>query len=90
MRQEYEERLHLDTLRILRYVGHTVYMGIPTRKGFKKSKLTDYYPLPFDKEFTKKSYSKTEIERFFNKKEPVIENGKLRGYIDRNGKFEKA
>ncbi len=88
MQQEYEEMLHLETLRLLRMNAFATYIGIPTKKGVRKSKIHEFYPLPKDKETKAKEYTKEEIERFFNQKEPVITNGKLRGYMV-NGEFEK-
>ena len=76
----------LQTLRLLRHVGHTVYMGWNTGKSYKKVRAELYYPLPFDKK--KEEVTKEQITEFFNKKEPVITNGKLRGYVDKNGNLE--
>lgn len=88
MQREYKEALHLDNLRLLRYVGHTVYMGIQTKKGFKKAKLEKYYPLPYDVDESKKVYTKDEIDDFFSRKEPIITNGKLRGYLLADGSVQ--
>lgn len=85
-KRNYDEMIHLETIRLIRYVGHTVYMGIPTRKGYKKVNITKYYPLPKDRKEAK--LTKEEMAEFFNQKEPVMSNGKLRGYMVR-GKFEK-
>lgn len=88
MQREYKEALHLDNLRLLRYVGHTVYMGIQTKKGYKKAKLEKYYPLPFDVAKDKELYSDEEIKEFFERKEPIITNGKLRGYLLADGSIQ--
>jgi hypothetical protein len=85
--REYKEALHLQTLRCIRHVGHTVYMGIPTKKGFKKVSSTKYYPLPLD-EAEKVTYTDEQRRAFFEQKEPVITNGKLRGYMDSKGNIE--
>ncbi len=85
MRREYEEALHLETLRLLRYGAYTSYIGIPTKKGIKKSRLEEFYPLPKDRK--KKVYTEEEIKKGSNLKEPYITNGKLRGYLDTEGKL---
>ena len=82
----YNETLHLQSLRLLRYGAYISYIAIPTKKGFKKDSITKFYPLPFDPKV--KEYSKEEITVFFDTKEPIITNGKLRGYKDKNGKTE--
>ena len=85
MKREYEEALHLETLRLLRYNAYTTYIGIPTKKGTKKAKLEEFYPLPKDKK--KKVYTMEEIKQGSNLKEPYITNGKFRGYLDTTGKL---
>ena len=80
MERDYNEGLHLETLRVIRYSAYTTYIGIPAKKGSKKSNLTKFYPLPLD---TKpKVLSKENIIEIKNMKEPLITNGKMRGYID--------
>ena len=80
MERDYNEGLHLETLRLIRYSAYTTYIGIPTKKGFKKTKVTTFYPLPNDP----KAKLMSPIERFNieNRKEPLITNGKMRGYKD--------
>jgi hypothetical protein len=85
MRCEREEALQLETLRLLRYNAYTNYIGIPTKKGSKKSNITEFYPLPKDKE--KKIYTQEEIKQGSNRKEAYITNGKLRGYLDTKGQL---
>jgi len=86
--QKYEDLLHGETLSLLRYIGYTTYIGIPTKKSIRKQPVEKYYPLRFDKKPQKK-YTKEYIKDFFNEKQPYITNGKLRGYIDRWGNLEK-
>lgn len=86
--QEFEDALHCETLSILRYIGYTNYIAIPTKKGHKKQKVEKYYPLRFDKK-EKATYTKEFIEDFINTKQPYITNGKLRGYIDMYGNLEQ-
>ncbi len=86
--QVYTDNVHLEALNLLRYVGYTNYIAIPTKKSFKKKSLEQYYPLRSDKEKEKKVYSNQFREDFFNQKQPYITNGKLRGYIDRYGNLE--
>jgi len=78
MKRQYEESLHLETLRSLRYCAYTTYIGIPTKKGFKKSKITKFYPLPNDPKT--KIMSILEREEIINRRELLITNGKKRGY----------
>ena len=84
--REYKEALLLETHRLLRYVAYTTYIGIPTKKGTRKAKLTDFYPLPYDKK-SKKEYTKLEIDEFFARLDSLITNGKFRGYLDTDGKL---
>jgi hypothetical protein len=78
--RKYTEGLHLETLRLLRYSAYTTYVGIPTKKGFRKTKVTKFYPLPNDpKVQTMSTVERLNIE---NRKEPLITNGKMRGYKD--------
>jgi len=82
MKQQYKEGLHLETLRLLRHNAYVNYLAIPTKKSHKKTSITKFYPLPLDT--NNKVLTKEEaIEKFF-KKEPLITNGKLRGYIGDN------
>jgi hypothetical protein len=76
--RKYTEGLQLETLRLLRYCAYTTYIGIPTKKGHKKTKVTKFYPLAGDP----KPKEMSTIERFNieNRKEPLITNGKMRGY----------
>jgi len=85
MKREYEEALHLETLRLLRYNAYTSYIGIPTKKSVKKSSLEEFYPLPKDRK--KKEYTSEDIKQGSNRQEPYITNGKLRGYLDTTGKL---
>lgn len=48
---------------------------------------TKYYPLPLD-EAEKVTYTDEQRRAFFEQKEPVITNGKLRGYMDSKGNIE--
>jgi len=82
MKQEYTEGLHLETLRLLRYNDYTSYIGIPTKKSAKKSSLYKFYPLPLDPKA--KELSSDEAKQLFNRREPLITNGKLRGYRENN------
>lgn len=84
--RQYNEVLHLQTLRLLRVAAHTTYMSIPLKKGHKHEGLLKFYPLPFDPE--PKKVTIEEITNFFETKEPIITNGKLRGYKDKNGNVE--
>ena len=89
MKQEYKEGLHLETLRLLRYIAYTNYIGIPTKKSHKKSSLTKFYPLRHDPKT--QELSKDEAKALFNKREPLITNGKMRGFksIDSNDLYNK-
>jgi len=82
MKQEYTEGLHLETLRLLRYNAYTSYIGIPTKKSAKKSSLYKFYPLPLDPK--SKELNPIEAAKLFNRREPLITNGKLRGYRENN------
>jgi len=83
MKQEYKEGLHLETLRLLRYNAYTNYIAIPTKKGIKKGSLYKFYPLPRDPK--PKALSKIDAVEMFNKREPLITNGKFRGYQENGG-----
>ena len=80
--REYKERLQVETLRCLRF-NTAVIMAANTKGG--KIRPLKLYPLPFDK-------VKGEVEEisFEDRKElfdtmlPIITNGKLRGYQDKN------
>jgi hypothetical protein len=88
MRQEYDEMLHLETLRLLRYNAYMNYIAIPTKKGFRKVKLEKLYPLPND--IKPKVLSKDEMITFYNELNSLITNGKLRGYYNDEGEvFDK-
>jgi len=80
MRVKYEESLHMEALYLLRYIGYTNYIGIPSKKI--KVGVDKYYPLRWDET---KEYTLEEIKALSNVKEPYITNGKLRGYLDTRG-----
>ena len=82
MKQEYTEGLHLETLRLLRYNAYTSYIAIPTKKSTNKSSLYKFYPLPLYPKA--KELSSDEAKQLFNRREPLITNGKLRGYRENN------
>jgi len=50
-RMEVEAEATKGMIEVLRFVGYTVYMGIPSKKG--KMGLKKYYPLPWDKKDAK-------------------------------------
>ena len=79
MKQQYNERLHLETLRLLRHNSYVNYLAIPTKKGSRKTSLTKFYPLPHDPKSEVLTIEQAK-EKFF-KREPFITNGKLRGYL---------
>jgi len=83
MKREYEERLHLETL-ICNRMNTSILVNLQTKKTITPEML---YKLSCDK-VVKVEVSKEEMIDLFNKKEPIITNGKLRGYKDRNGKIE--
>lgn len=85
LRRKYEEAIQLNTLRLLRFNAYINYLAIPSKKT-KKVKMEMLYPLPYDKKGS--DVSKEFIKEFFDRKEPVITNGKLRGYLV-NGVLEK-
>ena len=89
MKQKQLKELHDETLDLLRYIGYTTYIGIPTKKGRgKKLKLNKYYPLGHDT-VVHKEYTEEYIKEFMDKKDPIISNnGKLIGYRDRHGEIE--
>lgn len=78
MKQKYKDSLHLETLNLLRYCAFTTYSVTPTKKGFKKSKLTKFYPLRNDPKTEK--ITTIEIDEIKNRRELLITNGKKRGY----------
>lgn len=78
MKKEVDDNRQLELMHLIRYVGYTSYVGIPTKKSFRKVSLSKYYPLEVDK---KAKLSKEEIKEFFKQKDPVIQNGKVRGYM---------
>ena len=47
-RRKYDYDLHVQTLRVLRHVGYTVYCTTPKKKGERNMPLTKYLSLPFD------------------------------------------
>jgi hypothetical protein len=83
MKQQYEEGLHLETLRLLRHLGITTLATTPAKKGYKVPRPNKYYPLPYDNKPTE--MSKERFDEIMNKKDSFIENGKLRGYVDKEG-----
>lgn len=85
--RKYKEALELQNLRLLRYIGYTTYLSIPTKKGVKKDKLINYYPLPLDSDYRREITTSEKVD-FFEKKEAIITNGKLRGYRDKDGNVE--
>jgi len=89
MKQEYKDSLHLETLRILRYNAYVNYISIPTKKSHKKASLTKFYPMRNDPK--SKEISKDEAKELFYKREPLITNGKMRGFksIDSNDLYNK-
>lgn len=81
MRRKEEHAIHYSTLFYNRL--NTAYiMQQNTKKKIRPDKL---YKLPFEKK--ESTISKEEIRAHFDRKEPVITNGKLRGYMVR-GKLE--
>ena len=83
VKREYEERLHLETL-ICNRMNTSLLLNIHTKKNITPEML---YRLSGDK-VQKLEITKEEIYTFFDKKEPIITNGKLRGYKDMNGNIE--
>ena len=83
MKQKYNEGLHLETLRLLRHLGLTQLATTPTKKGYKVPKPYNYYPLPYDQKGIELSHER--LIEIKSKKDSVIENGKLRGYADKDG-----
>ena len=81
--RKYQEAQQLETWRLIRYVGHTVLMTTPMKKGAKKPSLKKYYPLP--KDTVKVEMTFDENQEMFSKRQSFITNGKLRGWYDRNG-----
>jgi len=84
--RDYKESLQLSTLRLLRMCGYATLQTIPLKRGKSLPSITTWYPLPFDREKVK--MTKEQMIEIFLKKDPVITNGKLRGYTDKNGNFE--
>ena len=80
--EEKEERKHLDTL-IINRLNTAYLLNQNTKKTVRPEML---YTLQGDR--PKITITKEQIVSFFNKKDPVIENGKIRGYKDKNGNFE--
>jgi hypothetical protein len=78
--RQYDERLQVETLRVIRHIGHTAYLLTPMKKSAKRISLENYYPLPFDK--VKEELSKEDKIEIFNRYGSVITNGKLRGFRD--------
>jgi len=62
----------------------SILVNMQTKKTITPEKL---YKLSCDK-VVRVEVSKEEMIELFNKKEPIITNGKLRGYKDRDGKIE--
>ena len=89
MKQDYKDSLHLETLRILRYNAYVNYISIPTKKSHKKASLTKFYPMRNDPK--SEELSKDEARELFYKREPLITNGKMRGFksIDSNDLYNK-
>ena len=83
MKREYEERLHLETL-ICNRMNTSILVNLQTKKTITPEMQKK---ISCDK-VVKVEVSKEEMIDLFNKKEPIITNGKLRGYKDRNGKIE--
>lgn len=86
--REYKERVHLETLRLLRYNGYTTLATTPMKKGARIPKVTNYYPLPYD-DVSKDIMSKEEQIEQWQQLDPFITNGKKRGYIDFKGNLYK-
>ena len=82
MKRKYEERLHLETL-ICNRMNTSFLMNMHSKRTIKPEQL---YTLSCDKKEVK--ITRQEMIEFFNKKVPVIDNGKLRGYMDKNGNLE--
>ena len=80
MKREYNESLHRETLYLLREIGYTVYCSIP-KKGRNDSRQK-YLKFWWEKETT---ITEEYIKQNSNKKEPLIQNGKVRGYLDTKG-----
>ncbi len=76
--RKYTEGLQLETLRLLRYCAYTTYIGIPSKKGFKKTKVTSFYPLAGDP--TTQKITTIEKDEIRARRELLITNGKKRGY----------
>ena len=89
MKREYKDSLHLETLRLLRFNAYVNYISIPTKKSHKKTSITKLYPLRNDPKT--KVLTKEEAKEFFTKREPIITNGKMRGYksSDSNDLYNK-
>ena len=83
VKRKYEERLHLETL-ICNRMNTSLLMNLHTKKNITPEML---YKLSCD-EVKKVKVTKEEIYNFFEKKDPIITNGKIRGYRDKNGNVE--
>lgn len=86
MNRDGQERLNLETLRLLRMGAYVSYLNIPQKKGRKHIKLEKFYPLPNDRKPIE--LSSEEITAFFEQKDPIITNGKIRAYRDSDGNME--
>lgn len=67
-KQDYDFRIHVQTLRVLRHVGYTVYATTPKKKGQSNISLKNYLSLPLDNE-TKKDVKPVSLEDFERMKE---------------------
>lgn len=84
IQREYEQRLHHESLAYNR-LNTSLLINLQVKKDIKPEML---YKLPFDKKVERKKITKEQIIAFFEKKDKVITNGKLRGYKDKNGNIE--
>ena len=87
MRQEYNERLHLETLRLLRHSAYINYIAIPTKKSHRKTSITKFYPLPEDPKTKELTFEEAK-EKFFQR-ETYITNGKFRWYKEGDNLYNK-
>ena len=62
-KQDYEFRLHVQTLRVLRHIGYTTYATAPKKKGTSNISLKNYLSLPLDNE-TKEPKEPVPLEEF--------------------------
>ncbi len=81
-KRKYEENIHLEKM-IVNRLNTSMLVNIQVKKTITPEML---YKLPGDK--PKVKATKEQILAFFDRKDPVISNGKIRGYTDKNGKFE--